>query len=105
MKKFKDLQVGDTVFIGFKKKVISKIVSDEDDPNNGIVIYISKDEFYYVYGHSSVDFGYDINKWIITDKEAMVEYFSKKLMRLEIDYKNRKSRYKKWLEKAKQIED
>ena len=29
MKKFKDLQVGDTVFIGFEKKTITKIVPDK----------------------------------------------------------------------------
>lgn len=110
MKKFKDLQVGDTVFIGFEKKTITKIVPDKYYPEDGIVIYISKDDFYYVYGHLSVDYCYSPDycygpeEHIFTGKEAMIEHYEDKLRDLELDYKNKKSRYEKWLETAKKLE-
>ena len=104
MKKFKDLQVGDTVFIGFEKKTVTKIVPDKNYPEDGIVIYISEDDFYYVYGHLSVDYCYGPKEHIFTGKEAMIEHYEDKLRDLELDYENKKSRYEKWLETAKKLE-
>ena len=104
MKKFKDLQVGDTVFIGFEKKTVTKIVPDKNYPEDGIVIYISEDDFYYVYGHLSVDYCYSPEEHIFTGKEAMIEHYEDKLRDLELDYENKKSRYEKWLETAKKLE-
>lgn len=102
MKRFKDLQVGDTVFIGFEKKTITKIVPDKDYPEDGIVIYISEDDFYYVYGPA--DYCYGPEEHIFTGKEAMIEHYEDKLRDLELDYENKKSRYEKWLETAKKLE-
>lgn len=111
MKKFKDLQAGDTVYIGFEKKVITKIVPDKDYPEDGVVIYISRDEFYYVYGHLSADYCdnccdnlYDPNEWIFTEKDAIVAHLSEKLRDIQIDYENRKSLCEKWLFQAKELE-
>lgn len=107
MKKFKDLQAGDTVYIGFEKKVITKIVPDKNYPEDGIVIYISEDEFYYVYGHLSADYCDNLhnpNEWIFTGKDAIAAHLSEKLRDIQIDYENKKSLCEKYLEKAKQLE-
>lgn len=103
MKKFKDLKVGDTVFVGFKKKTITKIIPDYE--SGCITIYISKDEFYWVSGHLSFDYCCGPAEWIFTGKDAMIEHFTRKLRDLEIDYETDKFLYEQWLEKAKQLED
>lgn len=102
MKKFKDLKVGDTVFIDFEKKTVTKIRPNKAFGN--ITIYINNDEFYWVPDHLSVDYDYANAKWVFTDKEAMVKYLSEELRSLEIDYENKKSRYKKWLERTNELE-
>lgn len=103
MKKFKDLQAGDTVFIGFEKKTITKI--RPDDESGCITIYISKDEFYLVPGHLSTDYDYSKYEYVFTCKEAVIEHYESELRELEIAHENRMARYEQWLKKAKQLED
>lgn len=103
MKHFEDLKIGDAVYVGFEKKTVTKIVQDDDCPD-GIVIYISEDEFYYVYGYLSVDYCYGSADWIFTGKDAMIEHFEDELRDLEIEFNNKKSRYEQWLERAKELE-
>ena len=101
-KKFKDLKVGDTIYVGFEKKVITKIVQDDFPDRN--VLYISGDEFYYVYGYLSADYCFSSEEWLFTGKEAMIEHFTESLKELEYDYENNKSLYERWLERAKELE-
>lgn len=103
MKKFKDLQVGDTVFIDFEKKTVTKI--SRRDNFDEVVIYVSKDEFYLISDHLSFDYCCGPAKWIFIEKDAMIEHFTRKLKDLEIDYETDKFLYVLWLEKAKQLED
>ena len=98
MKKFKDLQVGDNVFIDFEKQVVTRIKLIED--SSFIVIYTDKNESYFVLGNLSVDYTFESDKLVFTEKEAMIEHCTKELKFLE----HRRSCYEQWLERAKELE-
>lgn len=106
MKKFKDLKVGDDICVGFKKKTVTRVKLYDDDPDN-MMVYISKDEYYFVKSHSSVDYCWDLHdpaEWIFTEKDAITEYLTQGLRDLKLAYEDNKALYEKWLERTKELE-
>ena len=110
MKKFKDLQVGDDIYVGFEKKTVTKVrLVDDDYPYpDDIMIYTSNDKYYLVKSHSSSDFYCDSrnpDEWIFTEKDAIIEHLTKELEDLKLDYEDNKAFYEKWLERARELEN
>ena len=110
MKKFEDLQVGDDIYVGFKKKTVTRVrlIDDDDYPySDDMLVYTSKDKYYLVKSHLSSDFYCDSrnpDEWIFTEKDAIIEHLTKELRDLKLDYEDNKAFYEKWLERAKNLE-
>lgn len=103
MKKFKDLKVGDTIYIGFEKKIISDIKPD-DYFECDIKIYTSDGELCIVADDLSFYAEDDEDILISVDKDAIIKHYTDVLSDLQTDYEDNKAYFEKMLEKAKKIE-
>jgi len=102
MKKFRDLNVGETIFIGFEKKFIKKIRKDfplKDD----VTIYTDDGEDYTIRNYVAFDYCYEKATMVYSEKEAIIEFYKDKLIDLKRDYDNRKARLDNMLEIAKKL--
>lgn len=102
MKTFKDLNVGDTIYVDAEKKCIVDIIPDplfEDC----IKIYTSDGEVYVVPTDESSLYDYGEDMLISVDKEATIKYYTDALRDLQIDYEDNKAYFEKMLEKAKAL--
>lgn len=104
MKTFKDLNVGDTIYVDAEKKCIVDIIPDPlFEDYDYIKIYTSDGEVYVVQSDVSSlhDCGEDM--LISVDKEAAIKHCTDALRDLQIDYEDNKAYFEKMLEKAKAL--
>ena len=104
MKTFKDLNVGDTIYVDAEKKCIVDIIPDPlFEDYDYIKIYTSDGEVYVVQSDESSlhDCGEDM--LISVDKEAAIKHCTDALRDLQIDYEDNKAYFEKMLEKAKEL--
>ena len=98
MKKFKDLQVGDNIFVGFEEKTITDIVLGDKYAK-----ITTKEQSLFVLIDSSYEYNKDFNKVVSVNKEALVAYFEDQLKHLHIAYNMQKDYLEKMVEKAKEL--
>ena len=98
MKRFKDLKVGDTIFIGFEEKTITNIVLGDKYAK-----ITTKEQSLFVLIDSSYEYNKDFNKVVSVNKEALVAYFEDQLKNLRTAYNMQKDYLEKMLEKAKKL--
>lgn len=103
MKTFKDLNVGNSVFVGFEKKSIEDIQIDSTIMDS-ITLKVNSGEYYTVTGGLSYDYCGGQAEFIFTGKEAIVSYYTKKLKDLRANFKICNSYYKQMLKIAKELE-
>ena len=102
MKKFEELKIGDNIFIGLEKKTIIDIQLDSDILSS-LKIQVNSGEYYTVTGCLSYDYCVGLTDLIFTEKEAIIEYYTKKLKEILADFETCNSYYKMMLEKAKNL--
>lgn len=102
MKVFKDLKVGDTIYVGFEKKHIVKVETDSTF-NLYLRIYISDEICYLVPNYLSSYFDFNEAALISSEKEAIVEFYTNELKELEHDYEVNKYRFESKLKEAKEL--
>lgn len=103
MKVFKDLKVGDTIYVGFEKKHIVKVETDSTFKNY-VRIYTSDEICYLIPDYLSSHFDRNDVILISSEKEAIVEFYTNKLKELEHDYEANKYYLESWLKEAKELE-
>lgn len=99
MKKFKDLQVGDTIFIGFEKKTITNI----EIMGFNLITIRTKEQSFTVPGNASYKYDKDNVKVVSADKESLVAYFEDQLKHLYTAYNMQKDYYEKMLKKVQEL--
>jgi hypothetical protein len=104
MKKFKDLKVGDTIYVSVEKKCIADIKPDPlFEDYDYIKIYTSDGEVYVVLSDESSFYDCGEDMLISVDKEAAIKHCTDALRDLQIDYEDNKAYFEKMLEKAKAL--
>ena len=98
MKKFKDLKVGDTIFIGFEEKTITDIVLGDKYAK-----ITTKEQSLFVLKNSSYEYNKDFNKVVSVNKDSLVSYFKDRLESLRTAYNMQKDYLEKMVEKAKEL--
>jgi hypothetical protein len=101
MKKFGDLKFGDVLYVGFSKKNILTVEPDPYSKGN-IIICTSDCESYKVSPNVSFDY-FNIDSFIASDKEAIVNHFVEKLHDLLIGYDSTRMYYEYLLKLAKEL--
>jgi len=102
MKIFRDLKVGDTIYVGFEKKEVTEIKLNHPLIHD-ISIYTSDGNWYVSPSYSPFSYNYNINMLIATDKEAIIKYYADKLTALQRDFKSKNNHFVKMLKKARNL--
>ena len=103
MKVFKDLKVGDTIYVDFEKKAIAKLKLDYPLIHD-IAIDTVDGNNYIVPSYLPFNYNYSIDGLIATDKEAIIKYYADELTTLQRDFENKNFHLMKMLEKARELE-
>ena len=99
MKIFRDLKVGDTIYVGFEKKEVTEIKLDHPLMYD-ISICTNDRDWYVVPSYFPFDYNYSINVLIATDKEAIIKYYADQLTALQRDFETKNDHLVKMLKKA-----
>lgn len=99
MKVFKDLKVGDTIYVDFEKKAIVKLKLDYPLIHD-IAIDTIDGNNYIVPSYLPFNYNYSINGLIATDKEAIIKYYANALTTLQRDFETKNDHLVKMLKKA-----
>ena len=101
MKKFGDLKFGDVLYVGFSKK---NVLTVELDPysKDTIIICTSDCESYNVSPNVSFDY-FNIDSFIASDKDAIVNHFAEKLCDFRAESENIMRYYEYLLKLAKEL--
>lgn len=102
MKQFKDLKIGDVVYIGLEKKIIADITQD-DYFKRVLHIYTNDGEAYIVKDNSSYSFDVGEDSLISADKDAIIKHCTDELRNLQLYYVEHKSYFEKIIEEAKEL--
>lgn len=108
MKTFKDLKVGDIIYVGFEKKDIVYIKPSrylEDDikihTSDGGVYNVP----YYITSYSNFSLSVHGEQVLISsDKEAVVQFYKDQIRDLQIAFDDNIAHLEKMLEKARTLE-
>lgn len=99
MKVFKDLKVGDTIYVDFEKKAIAKLKLDYPLIHD-IAINTVDGNNYIVPSYLPFSYNYNIDGLIAIDKEAIIKYYADELTALQRDFETKNDHLVKMLKKA-----
>lgn len=102
MKVFRDLKVGDTIYVGFEKKEVIEIKLDHPLIYD-ISIHTKDGGWYVTTSYLPFDYNYSINGLIATDKEAIIKYYADELTALQRDFETKNDHLVKMLKKARNL--
>lgn len=103
MKVFKDLKVGDIIYVGFEKKEIAEIKLDHPFIHDTSMCTIDGN-WYVAPSYLPFNYNYSIDGLIATDKEAIIKYYAGKLTDIQREFEYRNAYLIKMLEKARTLE-
>ena len=98
MKKFRDLKIGDNIFIGFEEKTITDI-----ELGDKYAKITTKEQSLFVLMDSSCEYNKDFNKVVSVNKKSLVTYFEDRLKNLRTAYNMQKDYLENMAKKAKNL--
>jgi len=102
IKMFKDLQIGDSIYVEFEKKIITKII--KYTPNFWLdTICTSDGKQYEVHCCLSDDYECKELVRVYTEKEAIILYYERKLEEWRANCLNYKSYCEEQIERAERL--